>query len=209
MKTLLLICITGWQMLFTNPPVHAQDTVATYRRPTLFKTNLLGPFSLLVEGRVAPRKSVQLGVQRVNFGLLGTDNKFFSLTSEFKFYLSRRASTERRPYPKGFYLSPYLKYRNVREVSESWLFCTNCGNRISEFSYNMLGGGAIAGAQVIFRKGFTLDAFLGGGYFPLMGYKSVYIAPNTYDDADREVYRIDIRVGFCLGYAFKPAPLPK
>ena len=201
MKNLLLVGIAGFLLLFGYTPLLAQDTVAVYRRPTLLKTNLLGPLSLFVEQAIAPRQSLQFSLQRIDFGLFGSTTKFFSFTPEMKFYLAKRPATEWRPRPAGWYVSPYLKYRNVREESESGFL--GGGPVHSRITYQMLGGGAVAGGQVIFRRGFTIDAFLGGGYFPVMGYRTAYVGQNAAADASPEDFRWDIRFGFCFGYAFK------
>ncbi|MBC7923193.1 MAG: hypothetical protein H7Z75_19105 [Ferruginibacter sp.] len=201
----LPIYTAGLLLLFNAASLQAQDSTATYYRPIVFKTNLSGPFSLLVEGQVAPRKSLQFSVQRINVDLFGF-NKFFSFTPEFKFYLSKRTSTERRPRPSGFYVSPYLKYRHVYQISRG----STSGSRLSEVSYHLLGGGTIVGRQVIFRGGFALDAFLGGGYFPIAGGRQTYGRDDGNGPYREEIrpqdFQADIRVGICIGYAFKAGP---
>ena len=202
MTSTLLACAAG--LLFSHAPLRAQDTAAVYRRPTIVKSNLLGPLSLFVERQLAARKSVQVSVQRIGFSFLGTTTKFFSLTLEMKFYLSKRPASESRPHPSGWYVSPYLKYRQVRE-EVGRIFS---GTRSSAFSHRMLGGGVIAGKQVVAQKGFTLDAFLGGGYFPVSAHRTVYVANNGYVNTYPEAYRRDVRFGFCFGYAIAPKRVP-
>ncbi len=172
------------------------------RRPTVLKTNIVAPFSLMLEQQITARKSVQLSVQRVNLNFFGT-NKYLSIISEMKFYLSKKPASERRPYPAGFYISPYLKYRNVREVIEG----PASSSPLSEVTYNMLGGGIMVGGQVIFRKGFTIDAFGGAGYYPLIHGRQTYGRDDGNGPYQAEItpqdYRWDLRLGICFGYAFK------
>ena len=126
--------------------------------------------------------------------------KYFSLTAAYKFYLSKKESSERRPHPAGFYVSPYLKYVNVHKIG-SGLFS---GSKSSEVAYNLFGGGATAGYQLIFRKGLTLDFFAGGGYLPLSSSKVLYTYNTGYAvDANPDDYKADLRLGICIGYAFK------
>lgn len=113
-----------------------QDSIAGYDRPNIIKTNLAGPFSLLYEAQVLPRQSLQVSINRSNFTFLGDDDKFFILTGAYKFYFSKKESTERRPNPAGFYVSPYLRYVNVHNIG-SGLFS---GSKLSEVAYNLFGG---------------------------------------------------------------------
>lgn len=177
-----------------------QDSVAGYNRPNIIKTNLAGPFSLLYEAQVLPRQSLQVSINRSNVEFLGDDDKFFILTGAYKFYFSKKESTKHRPHPAGFYVSPYLRYVNVHNIS-SGLFS---GSKLSEVAYNLFGGGATVGYQLIFRKGLTLDFFAGGGYLPFSSSKVVYTYNNTYiADVNPNNYKADFRLGLCIGYAFK------
>jgi hypothetical protein len=177
-----------------------QDSVAVYDRPNILKTNLTGPFSLLYEAQVLSRQSLQISINCSSFKFLGDDDKFFILTGAYKFYFSKKESTERRPHPAGFYVSPYLRYVNVRNIG-SGLFS---GSKLSEVAYNLFGGGATVGYQLIFRKGLTLDFFAGGGYLPFSSSKVLYTYSSTYAvDVNPSNYKADFRLGLCIGYAFK------
>lgn len=176
------------------------DSVAVYSRPNILKTNLSGPFSLFYEVQLQPKRSLQISINRADIGFLWDDTKYFSLTPAFKFYVSKKASTIRRPSPSGFYVSPYLRYVNIRDIGNG-LFS---GTKFYEVGYNLFGGGATAGYQVIFRRGLTLDFFGGGGYLPLSTSKIKYRYDNNYEvDVRPEDYKADIRIGLCIGYAFK------
>ncbi len=176
------------------------DSVAVYSRPNIVKTNLAGLFSLFYEAQVHPKRSLQLSMNRADIGFLWDDTKYFSLIPAFKFYVSKKAGSQRRPSPSGFYISPYLRYVNVRDIGGGFF----SDRKLYEVAYNLFGGGVVAGYQVIFRKGLTLDFFGGGGYLPLNSSKVIYTYTRDYEvNVSPEDYKTDIRIGLCIGYAFK------
>ena len=180
--------------------LQSYDSVVAFSRPHILKTNLAGLLSLFYEAQVQPKQSLQISINRINFEFLRNKDKFFIITTAFKFYLSKKESIERRPHPSGFYVSPYLRYVNVHNVG-SGLFSDR---KLSEVTYNLFGGGVTAGYQISFRKGFALDFFAGGGYLPLNSSKVTYTYTNNYDaDVSPEDYKTDIRIGICVGYAFR------
>ena len=180
--------------------IQHKDSINTYNRPNVLKTNLLGLYSLMYERQLQSKQSIQIGINLADIGFLWNDTKYFSLSAAYRFYLSKKESTRQRPYPSGFYVSPYIRFVNARE-SGSGLFSHS---KLSEVSYNLFGGGAVAGYQVIFRKGPTCDFFLGGGYLPASSSKVIYsYDPGYKPDVGPEDYRVDIRVGLCIGFAFK------
>ena len=177
----------------------SQNADVNFNRPYILKTNLTGPYSLYYEIQVRPKQSVQLSINRINYGLFfGGDTKYFALTSAFKFYFTGKESTKRRPYPSGFYLSPYLRYINAREVNTGFISNT----KTSEVSYNLFGGGGMAGYQVIFGKGFTLDFFAGAGYLPLSTSRIIYTQTNYKSEVKPDDYMTEMRLGVCVGFAF-------
>ncbi|GAB3549999.1 hypothetical protein [Spirosoma fluminis] len=176
----------------------AQDSTQRYLRPALVKTNLTGPFSLLVEVPTVHQQSLQLGAKSLTWGLFGKST-FFNITPEYRFYLSKQPPSAHRPAPKGFYVSPYLRYQSVVEEHIGILGSQKYGTVF----YSMFGGGAVIGTQFISRGGFVLDAFLGAGYFPLMQYRITTERTTYYPlDAKPEDYRFDLRLGLCIGLAF-------
>ena len=194
------VCAQEDEIRVQTAGVQHKDSATTYTRPNVLKTNLLGLYSLFYERQLQSKQSLQIGINRVDFGFLWNDTKYFSLSAAYRFYLSKKESTGRRPYPSGFYVSPYIRFVNARE-SGSGLFSHS---KLSEVSYNLFGGGAVAGYQVIFRKGPTCDFFLGGGYLPAGSFKVIYsYDPGYKPDVNPEDYRLDIRVGVCIGFAFK------
>ena len=47
----------------------SQDADVNFNRPYILKTNLTGPYSLYYEIQVRPKQSVQLSINRINYGL--------------------------------------------------------------------------------------------------------------------------------------------
>ena len=210
MKKILMI----FAVCFTYAAAHANadtsisektkggpDSVVRFNRPHIIKTNLAGPFSLYYEMQLKTRQSLQLNVNRASYGvLLGGDIKYFALTAAYKFYLSKKDSDLRRPGPAGFYLSPYVRYVNARDVTTGFIAIDE---KRSEMAYNLFGAGGVAGYQLIFRKGFTLDFFAGAGYLPLATSKVVYQYPGYLARVKTDDYKLDVRIGVCVGFAFK------
>lgn len=180
--------------------VIGQDSDVNFNRPHILKTNLAGPFSLYYEMQVQPKQSVQLSINRINYGLFFSgDIKYFALTSAFNFYFIGKKSSKRRPYPSGFYLSPYLRYVNAREVNTGYIF----NAKTSEVAYNLFGGGGMAGYQVIFGNGLALDFFAGAGYLPVSTSRTIGTQLNYQTEVKTDDYKTDIRLGVCIGFAFR------
>ena len=176
------------------------DSIRMYTRPNVLKTNLLGIYSLFYERQLQPKQSIQVGINVANVGFLWNDTKYFSLSAAYKFYLSKKQSSGHRPYPSGFYVSPYVRFLSARETAKGVF----SHSRLSEVSYDMFGGGAVAGYQMIFGHGLTLDFFVGGGYLPVNSSHILYTYTSSYKpDVNPGDYKADIRVGICIGYAFK------
>jgi Protein of unknown function (DUF3575) len=146
------------------------DSADAYRRPHVLKTNFLGPFSLLYEQQWRPQSSWQVSVDGFKTKGSNSENKYFALTAAYKFYFPSPAGTLQRPDPAGWYISPYLRYLNVRD-SKLDLFSNE---KYAEVSYRLFGRGATLGYQIIYQKGITLDFFAGGGYLPLHSSKVKY-----------------------------------
>lgn len=92
-----------------------------------------------------------------------------------------------------------MRYVNGRDIGKGI-----SGTKLYEVAYNLFGGGAVVGYQLIFRKGLTLDFFAGGGYLPLSSSKVMYTYTSNYEvDVSPEDYKPDVRIGLCIGYAFK------
>lgn len=204
LRYLMYLLLTGF---LAGQPLSAQDTTGQFVRPAVLKTNLAGPISLILEVPTTNRQSLQVGVQYFSINFWGR-TRHFSLTPAYKFYLSKSAGSARRPAPKGLYLSPYFRYRSVRdEVGGFWFEDEHTPS--GTVSYNIFGTGAIVGAQFINRWGLTFDGFLGGGYNPLTSYRVIqYDPPNPPPAPDPNWLRYDIRIGLCIGIAFAQPRTP-
>ena len=189
-----LLLLSG---LLAGRPLLAQDTVRQFVRPTLLKTNLGEPISLVLEAPTANRQSLQVGVQYFGINFLGRI-RLLNLTPAYKFYLSKSVGSERRPAPKGLYLSPYLRYHRFKTETDGWWT-----NESSTTIRSMFGGGVVVGAQFINWSGLTLDGFFGGGYSFLLHYRVIqYNPPNPPPTTDPNWPRYNIRIGLCIGVAF-------
>lgn len=181
-------------------PVISKDANVSFNRPYILKTNLAGPLSLYYEMQVQPEQSVQLSINRINYGFLfGGDVKYFALTAAYKFYLSKKESSKRRPNPSGFYLSPYIRYVNATDITTGFI---SINTKTSEVAYNLFGGGGIAGYQIIFGKGLTLDFFAGAGYLPLSTSRIIYTQSSYKSEVKPDDHMMEIRLGVCIGFAF-------
>jgi hypothetical protein len=101
--------------------------------------------------------SVQLGVFYTGFSTeiegirLGYSG--VGITPEFRYYVSNA----RQDAPRGVYLGPYVRYRNIS---------TSAGDDVDEGAWesNLIGGGLILGHQWLFGDAFVLDMFIGPGF---------------------------------------------
>lgn len=177
----------------------SDDTDTVYYRSNVLKTNIAGLFSLYYEVKIQPKTSLQFGVNLFNISFFGNGARYFALTPSVKFYLTRNENLEIRNGPSGFYISPYLRYINVLETDDDFIFRSSR----SEVSYNRLGAGAVAGYQFVFRHGLALDFFGGAGYLPIGSYKITHRDPGFPSSYHINTYKWDVRLGICLGIAFK------
>lgn len=101
--------------------------------------------------------SVQLGVFYTGFSTetegirLGYSG--VGITPEFRYYVSNA----RQDAPRGVYLGPYVRYRNIS---------TSVRDDVDEGAWesNLIGGGLILGHQWLFGDAFVLDMFIGPGF---------------------------------------------
>lgn len=179
-------------------PLCAQDTTKQVTRSALIKTNVAGPFSVLLEIPVVPLRSVQLSVQSSKSSLFSI-TRYFSLTADYRFYVGKVTPTARRPAPNGLYWGPYLKYRTVANEHTGNTYAT----LYSTTTYSMIGGGAVIGSQFINRWGLSIDAFMGLGYFPIISHQTTIDISTPYPPQPKpKDYQLDIRPGICIGLAF-------
>ncbi|MET4076618.1 DUF3575 domain-containing protein [Hymenobacter sp. UYCo722] len=131
----------------------AQDNVV--------KVNIFSPIyktgSFFFEHKLDASKSVQLGA---SFTSASVDDDVtlsgFAITPEYRFYLS-----DSKEAPRGFYVGPYLRYRNLKlKYADN----SGGGSQAAEATLNTFGGGILIGHQWIFKQRFSLDTFLGPSY---------------------------------------------
>ncbi|CAN5778553.1 hypothetical protein BH24BAC1_BH24BAC1_01560 [soil metagenome] len=163
-------------------------------RTQVVKVNMLNPLLMGLSGyyerAFAERKSFQLGVfsgWEHSEVKRGDFFRIFSLTPEMRFYLSKQKEAL-----TGFYLAPYLRYRRV-SYGEGLL------GQTFQRKINEVGTGLLVGHQWVRRRGFTMDGFLGAGYYPI--FRTHFNHSNVVRQGST-MYPIDIRLGFALGYAF-------
>lgn len=113
--------------------------------------------------------------------------EMFALTADFRIYLSERAG-----HMRGFYLAPYMRFRNVRIEEEDF---DGIGQFYRILRDRSLGLGIMFGGQLIFKPGISLDFFLGSAYYR---WHSIDV-----EATGTEFLLSEFRAGICLGYAFK------
>ena len=117
-----------------------------------------------------------------------------------------------------FYLGAFIRYRNVKRTlndpSPTVSYTVTTDNWSSYRRKTAIGGGIIAGYQILINDGFIVDIFAG------IQYKSIHFSTRKFDDpavsTDAEVPSFDIfntifgndrgglsvRIGLNLGYSF-------
>jgi hypothetical protein len=170
--------------LFTLP-MFAQDEPNESENKNVIKVNTLALIvatpSIFYERKLSDNLSGQLGVAYLNYTLNSTKFSGLILTPELRFYVKKNAID-------GFYLAPYFRYQNFKlEVDNG------------KATYTNYGGGVSLGRQWIFKKGFTMDLFVGGHY----GSGTVKVETGTVDQFNTNSFNgFRTRVGFALGFAF-------
>jgi hypothetical protein len=129
---------------------------------------IVSTLSLAFEHKLSESSSVQIGVAGTfnysegvsNFGFSATDNpktSGFSITPEYRYYLS-----ERREALEGFYAAPFVRYQYL---SQTGAYANNAGYaQTYNASLNSFGLGLIVGRHWIFKQRFSLDIYAGPGY---------------------------------------------
>ena len=92
------------------------------------------------------------------FGKPGVKLSGWSVTPEFRFYLSKRGS------PKGFYIGPYFRYRNYHITYETQIPMSNGALNGAHFRgyNNALMGGIQLGAQFLIKNRVSIDWWILG-----------------------------------------------
>ncbi len=167
-KSLLLL-----PALLVASAAHAQTTVVKVD----IVQPLINTLALSFEHKLGESSSFQLGLAGTfgykegsryfngfnNFYLGQGTTSGFSITPEYRFYLS-----EKHAAPAGFYVAPYVRYQYLRTTNDSYTYDPNTGNTYPGQSYeaslNAFGLGVIVGKHWIFKNRFSIDIFTGPGY---------------------------------------------
>lgn len=124
-----------------------------------FKINIFSPLvrtgSFFFEHKVSEHSSAQLGALFTAWSVGETRISGFALTPEYRFYLSEKPALE------GFYFAPFLRYQNL-SLTEPTGYASSA--RDDKATLSTFGGGMLAGYQLLFKRRFTLDGFLGPSY---------------------------------------------
>ena len=139
-------------------------STAASAQTNALKVNILSPLaktgSFFYEHQVSGHQSVQLGGLFTAWSFDDTKITGFALTPEYRVYLS-----ESKPALEGFYFGPFVRYQNLTlTVAEDYPSTGGSSTVEGKASLNTYGGGVVAGYQCLFKKRFTLDAFLGPSY---------------------------------------------
>jgi outer membrane autotransporter protein len=111
--------------------------------------------SVFYEHAAGESSSVQLGVSYTGFSISDTKFSGFSITPEYRFFLTGKAM-------QGFYVGPYLRYQSYDLTAEYDDF--NGGTQKDEATLSTFGGGINLGYQWVFKQRIVLEPFLRTGY---------------------------------------------
>lgn len=209
-KKLLSLCLLG-MMTFAGIQVQAQKFVLKINPLSLavITANVQGEYAL--NEKMSAQLGLFIGSINLGFGASGTDGgvsyTWFGITPEFRYY----AQNAKKDAPRGLYIAPFLRYRNVSTSFEGSYYdpdlMANATGEI-KFNINAIGGGVTLGYQWLFGDVFALDMFLGPQYSRANSSASVSC---TNCDGDETVIEesaglsfggIGIRGGICIGVAF-------
>lgn len=161
---------------------------AAHAQTNVLKVDIIQPIintiALSFEHKLSESSSFQLGVAgtfgykdngHFNFfnGSTGyyysgqSSTSGFSITPEYRFYLS-----EKHAAPEGFYVAPYVRYQYLRATTDyygynsggGYPYPTPTSTQSNEASLNAFGLGVIVGKHWIFKKQFSIDLYIGPGY---------------------------------------------
>lgn len=139
------------------------------QKSNVIKTSLTSPFLntfvLAYERVLNEDMGAQVGFYYTGANVLEARFTGFSITPEFRYYLS-----ETRTAPDGAFIAPFLRYQNFSiEDSEA------SGNG----TFTAIGGGLLIGIQRVFKETICLSAFIG----------PAYVSPTIeYEDPDQQFF---------------------
>jgi hypothetical protein len=193
-KTFLLLTFSiafGAGLVFAQDKKNAKQTVSVNLLPVLFTS-----FNVFYERAITNKWSMAVGLNYFeNKPLFGGKNATWTgLTFDFNGYSEQAC--------KGFFVSPYVKYRNIAYLNNVYYKVdpNNGSNSIylgqSDEFHNQLGIGAKFGYQYLFKNGLGFNVFAGGGYYFLD------VKYGAKEDRYEQVSDADLRLGVSLVYGF-------
>jgi hypothetical protein len=199
----LPLCESRAQVRRDQPPVrrdtrptYSSDKDAEYRN--VIKIN---PLSLIAatgsfayERVINERMSGQLGLQFTSYSgwvTGGRPLKGFAVTPEFRYFLTGSA-------PKGFFLAPFLRYRQSSITGEITAGGRNFNGKVD---INNFGGGVLIGGQYILGQRVSIEGFIG----PTINGRSYKFTEGTTEtdyDIPNFFSPVWFRTGFTVGFLF-------
>ena len=147
----------------------------------VFKTNMLGLFTLFYEHPLSYKTSFQVGLQYNPENLPEKHKLITSIAPEIKYYIISGKIA-----PSGLFTGIYAKYQSVNEIKID-----------KKADIKILTGGLNLGYQYIFKSGFVTEFFIGGGYNFIKNINTDF--PKDFPEKD---YQFDVRLGISAGYSF-------
>lgn len=134
MRHFLLFLFLG----FLTSPSFAQSKDTTVHGTCT--TNLLGPFSLCIEGKTGNKNAIAITGKSISVDFLGSKTTYTSFTGDFRLYFKSTTLS-------GFYISPYVKYRYRRDLNKHLI-----GSGVSvDASVKFFGGERSSGIRKFFQ----------------------------------------------------------
>ncbi|MES2388623.1 MAG: DUF3575 domain-containing protein [Bacteroidota bacterium] len=125
-----------------------------------------------------------------------SQGSIFSLTPEFRFYLSEAKSA-----PTGWYFAPYLRFKSTDKKEKfEWVGPTGPEHILNSIKTIGYGGGFVMGYQYVHRTGITIDGTLGGGR--IGGYIEGTNDNNSLKYRQNQPFQGEMRLNLCVGYSF-------
>ena len=181
----------------------AGSATAAFAQNNVVKINIFSPIvktgTVFFEHKLSDASSMQLGLSYTSWDITGDTNiRGLTIIPEYRFYLS-----ESHAAPEGFYVAPFVRYRNFKfQSANSTLYDAN-GNpytSTSEATLSAFGAGVLVGHQWLFKKRFSLDTFIGPSYD---GSSLSYNTNNGGTVGSTGVFKgFGVRAGLTFGLAF-------
>ncbi len=179
MKKVLISILAG--LILSSGILNAQKT-------NVVKTSLtsifLKTYVIAYEKAINEDMTAQLGFYYTQASVLETEFSGFSITPEFRYYLS-----EEKVAPNGAFIAPFFRYQN---------FSIDDPDGAASATLTGIGGGILIGAQRVFKDVITLSAFIGPAFIsPSVSYEDPSDA--WFEQGDGGVWA---RAGINVGIAF-------